>query len=323
MHTITPEEFLATVFPRDLLLPGEAPVVAYPDWFISQDTGKPVDYYRQFHPRKRIPVDKATYFCVSTVQRQRRRQVKKRLQDVRTAMVLVVDDIGTKCQPPPVWPSYVLETSEGNYQWGYLIEPYDVSTPDGKLYYDSVLYSLALAGMNDPGFRSASRLARLPGSVHRTGFEARITHPYWAPDKIWELEDLVARFKIDIKQPARAAVGELAPGKYTRLADVKDPVYEWLIRRNMVYGHSGQWIYIRCPWRQLHTAKLCGGTSTAYSPPELGTAAPAFKCLHGHCAGRTTADFAAWLRSRGCDVDWGDPETDLGAKLADALGVKR
>ena len=294
MHNITPETFLNTLFPSDLLLPDERPVVAWPESFTSDETGKLVEYYRQKHYRRGcLPAGKATYFCVSTVERQRKRQVKKRLEDVRTAMVLVLDDIGTKSVAPSVAPSYRLETSSGNFQYGYILEPYDVSTPEGQAYFDSVLYSLAEAGHNDPGCRSASRLVRLPHSSHQSGFTSVITD--WCPDRTWHLEDLAEQFDIPLKPPRKTFA--LQPGKYERLEDVSDTVYDWLVTSGRVLGHNDQWVYIECPWRSQHTDGAQGSTSTAYSPKDYGRAGSGFKCLHGHCAKRGVDDLITYYHA--------------------------
>lgn len=294
MHNITKDVFLNTIFPTDLLLPDERPVVAFPDSFISSETGKVVEYYRQTHNAGSLPADVATYFCVSAVEKQRKRQVKKRLEDVRTAFVLVLDDVGTKSHWPDVPYSYTLETSTGNFQVGYLIEPYDVSTPAGQAYYDSCLFSLAEAGLNDAGFRSASRLARLPGSLHRTGFAAAVRS--WNPERVWDLEDLMLALDIPLKTPRKTFA--LKPGKYSRLEDVDDPVYRYLADEGLITGHNDQWVYLECPWRYNHTNGAQGATSTAYSPKDYGRAGTGFKCMHGHCTKRTAVDFIEWTLNR-------------------------
>ena len=293
MDIITPETFLETLFPPDLLLPDEHPVVAWPDSFIDRETGRKVDYYvqRQYTRRFHLPPETSTYFCVSAVQAQRKRQVRKSMEEVRTAMVLVVDDVGTKSNPPPVPPSYILETSEGNFQFGWLLEPLDVSTPKGQVTYDSALYSLAEAGMNDPGFRSATRLARLPGSLHRTGFRARVT--CWEPSRTWELAELMAKMRVPLVKPAKTP-GVLVPGKHERLEHVTDPIYDALVRTGRVLGHNDRWVHIECPWRQNHSDGAQGSSSTAYSPLDYGVAGQAFKCLHGHCVDRPASDFFDW-----------------------------
>ena len=296
MNNITANRFLETVFPQHLVVPNEAPVIAWPDSFTSQDTGLEVSYYSQRHWTHRgiVPRGKATYFCVSTVCRQNKRQVKKRLQDVRTAMVIVLDDVGSKSTPPNVQPSYVLETSANNYQWGYLLEPYDVSGPTGQAYFDSVLWSLAEAGHNDPGCRSASRLMRLPGSVHRTGFEARVVE--WRPELSWELEDLVAAFNVPMVKPRK--IQAVKPGKHTHLDEVDDPVYRWIADNWTVYGHNEEWVHVECPWREHHTDGRQGPSSTSYSPKDYGTKGVGFKCLHGHCVHRSAVDFVQWVLRR-------------------------
>lgn len=307
MDHITPDSFISTIFPPDLLLPGEKVCIAHPNSFVSRETGERVDYYRQMNWRGGpLVLNTAWYFCVSTVVAQRRRQIKKRLEDVRTAFVLVVDDVGTKSQAPTVEPSYVLETSDGNFQWGYLLEPFDVSTPDGAAYYDQCLMSLAAAGFNDPGFRSANRLARLPGSVHKSGFVARITR--WRPDRVWDLDDLMTAFGVPLVPVARRhGIGlARAPGFVDRLADVRDPLSHWLMqdRPGMVLGYNSDFVFIECPWRSGHTDGRQGPTATGFSPYGYGKYRDrGFRCLHGHCAGYSIRHFEEWARSQGANID--------------------
>ena len=304
MDINTPANFLETLFPPHMTPIDEAPVVAWPASFRNKETGRVVDYYaqRQWHPRRVLPHDCATYYCLSTVRKQgEARQVRKTLDDVRTARVLVIDDVGTKSKPPCVTPTYKLETSEGNFQWGYALTGFDVSTPDGQHYFDSVLYSLALAGHNDPGFRSATRLARLPGSLHRSGFEARIIE--WNRSARFHLADLFPRFNIPLEQPRKAR--SLTPGKHTQLATVTDSVYDWLLEVHPLYGHSDQWLFIECPWRHRHTDKAQGASSTAYSPLDYGQGGRGFKCLHGHCADKHVGDFLQWCCDSGARYEPG------------------
>lgn len=308
MDHITPELFISTVFPPDLLLSDERVCVAYPDSFVSSETGERVDFYRQLNWKPGATfagiVARAWYFCVSTVVAQRRRQVKKRLEDVRTAFVLVVDDVGTKSAIPPVEPSYVLETSSGNFQYGYLLEPYDVSTPVGAAYYDQCLMSLAAAGFNDPGFRSANRLARLPWSAHKSGFESAIRR--WAPAQVWDLEDLMTAFGVPLVPAGRRhGIGLVrAPGTVERLADVQDPLFWWLYGEDRVLSSNSDFVFIKCPWRSGHTDNVQGPTATGFSPFGYGMYRDrGFRCLHGHCAGYSIRHFEEWARSQGADID--------------------
>lgn len=294
MKSITPDNFINTLFSPELLLPDERPVVAWPDSFVSPRTGKRVEYMRQTHRFGSLPRGVSTYFCVSTVTAQRRRQVKKRLADVRTAMVLVLDDIGTKAREPAVEPSYSLQTSAGNFQWGYLLEPFDVSTAEGAKYYDSVLLSMARAGFNDEGFRSASRLARLPGAAHSSGFVAELA--YLRANRSWDLEDLFAAFDVPLVEGKAGGRGE--PGRFTSLPEAarEDAVLAYLLDGGWpVYGHNTEWVFVECPWRASHTDGAQGSSSTAYSPRDYGRMGVGFKCLHGHCAGRDVVDFMNFI----------------------------
>jgi hypothetical protein len=315
MDSITPDVFIDTLFPADLLLPDERPVIACPATFLSRDTGQPVDYYRQTHYRPGVFSGLGSYyFCVSAVRAQRTRQVKKAAADIRTAYVLAVDDIGTKCKYPPVDPSYALETSKANFQLGYLIEPFDVSTAKGAAYYDGCLVALAQAGFNDPGFRSATRLARVPGSLHRSGFEARVAR--WEPELTWALEDLMEAFKL--KPVIRASASRVsAPGAVLNLDEVSDPLLAWLDAQGVAVGHNSDWVYITCPWRKNHTGGAQGHSSTVFSPYDYGRFRDrAFHCSHGHCQGLGIAHFEEWARSQGADITLpGDTTCDLLAQL--------
>jgi hypothetical protein len=229
--------------------------------------------------------------------------VKKRLEDVRTAFVLVVDDVGTKSKEPAVVPSYILETSAGNFQWGYLIEPWDVSDPETAHFYDCCLVSLAAAGFNDPGFRSATRLARLPRSVHSSGFIAQVTE--WAPSRVWALAELMAQFDVPMLAGGRRSRAR-APGTGTveQLVDVRDPLYAWLMRHSRVTGHNESFVFIECPWRAGHTDGKQGATSTGFSPYGYGRYLDrGFKCLHGHCSGYGIREFEEWARSQGAVIE--------------------
>jgi hypothetical protein len=300
MHDITQHEFMTTLFPPDLLLRDERPAVTWKDEFTSRETGKLVEYWANRHYREGIvPAGKASYFCVSTVERQRQRKIRRRLEEARTAMVLSVDDLGTKSEYCDVPMSYLLETSAGNYHGGWLLHPYDVSTPAGQAYYDSVLYSLAEAGLNDPGCRSSTRVMRLPGSLHKTGFEARVVE--WNPERIWDLEELVEAFDIPMKEPRKSYA--LKPGKYDVLENVVDPVYAWLVDNWTIYGHNDCWVHIECPWRSTHTDNAQGPSSSSYSPMDYGRGGVGFKCMHGHCVHRGVDDFMAEiLRRRNSNV---------------------
>ena len=101
------------------------------------------------------------YFCVSTmtVPGVRRKSHFKALR------VLVVDDVGPKVDPAVALnvlgkPTYQIETSPGNQQWGYVLDPpiTDLARAESL-----ILRTIqALADGKDPGMAGVTRLMRLP-----------------------------------------------------------------------------------------------------------------------------------------------------------------
>lgn len=317
-ETITAQDFLQAVFPAADILPDDTVVLAKN----LGERGWRNIRWRPDQSMRRCGFSEGTapwYFCASTCRVTHDGPQKRRLQDVQEAWVVPCDDIGTKAAPAPLEPSYLLETSAGNYQAGYLIQPFAVDTPAGRHAYDTILYSLAQAGYNDPGCRSASRMLRLPGSLHGSGFVARVVQ--WAPERVFELEEILPAVGAARVEPAQASGGGLTPGAAATLGDVQDPVLDWLRGRGLISGVSGQWVHLLCPWHKQHTDGRQSPTGTSYSPLELGTAGRTFNCLHAHCLERTTGEFLAWVAEQGGpDARHADIDTDYSALLGAALG---
>ena len=95
-------------------------------------------------------------------------------------LVMILDDIGTKSKTPPLEPTWKMETSPGNYQWGYA---FDVERQPRKGEFAAAIRAIADAGFTDPGACNPVRNFRVPGSVNvkpgREAFEARLVefHP--------------------------------------------------------------------------------------------------------------------------------------------------
>ncbi len=282
--------FLRAAFPTDLMHSREAVLLArMTERGIRQQL---------HHPRSKHEPG-PWYYCVSTVRRTRRDTFpRRRMEDLMSAWVLPCDDVGTKADPPPVEPSYIIETSGGNYQYGYFIDPFDVTDAAGAAYYDACLLALAAAGYNDPGCRGAARIVRLPGSLHKTGFVARLTE--WSPDRTWPLKGLMRAMgvKVDNRLVERRR-RQLEPSPLA-LGDVADPLLDWLSENGYTLGtHTDTWVHLRCPWQDGHTGGQGGATATGYSPLDYGHFGRSFNCFHGHCQGRTVGDLAQFIARQG------------------------
>ena len=189
MQQIYLHEFITTIF-QDLL-PGETIAMSQhvDDSWLQRSYDEVEDSYAHGAA--------AWYYAMATTDGERDgKKLLRKGHNMRHAYSLVLDDIGTgdgskAVQEPTVEPNWKIETSEGNYQWGYLIEPFDISTPEGLGYWHGVYQAMHDAWGVDM-LADSSRVLRVPGSVNvkegRDNFVSTITH--WDPTIRTSLEDL-------------------------------------------------------------------------------------------------------------------------------------
>tara|TARA_Y100001934_G_scaffold208598_1_gene246757 strand:- start:2096 stop:4387 length:2292 start_codon:yes stop_codon:yes gene_type:complete len=225
---------------------------------------------------------------------------RRRKKDCLLAYVLVLDDVGTKGKTPPVEPSYKLESSSGNFQWGYIIKPY------GNLdKYAAVVDAVSALGFADEGAGGYNRLMRVPGSVDtkpdRKNFVSKITE--WHPERRFELEDLAKRFGIETStlNLSRATPSPIAIRNPVDVQHDIDLVLVWLQENGFVLQDDGaEWVVVRCPWHDEHTT---GSDTAGYSPLGRGDAGwretRGFKCMHAHCAERRYKNYSSWIVENG------------------------
>ena len=69
-------------------------------------------------------------------------------------LVMMLDDVGTKAKTPPLPPTWVMETSEGSFQWGYAF-----SDQPTKGEFTAAMDAIAAAGYTDPGATNAVQVS--------------------------------------------------------------------------------------------------------------------------------------------------------------------
>jgi predicted P-loop ATPase len=89
------------------------------------------------------------------------------------------------------------------------------------------------------------------------------------------------------------AGGAVTVRKRGDTVDMADPVANHLREHAMVLGEDREGaLLVRCPWDAEHTTGSAGDGSTVWFPAGTnGYDKGHFKCLHGHCEGRTDGDF--------------------------------
>ena len=148
------------------------------------------------------------FFCVSTINGGLSSKVNQDTGEVYEytgrkrehlvgAYCIVLDDVGTKSKAPDVMPHWVMETSPGNEQWGYMLEPEDMTHEKTREYYEACVSALAEAGYSDPGAHGAGRVMRLPGSrKERGGHKAACTQ--WRPEmQRYDLGELMEKLSLE------------------------------------------------------------------------------------------------------------------------------
>jgi hypothetical protein len=291
-------QFMATIFAGAV----GVPIVAAPDFkgFISQR-------YRDGYVR-----GEQAYFCISTVKDiPRHAFLGRQLTELVRTYCIVLDDIGTKVpiEKITVPPTWILESSPGNFQYGYRLE--GGADPMAA---EALVDSLIDAKFSDPGAHSANRVMRLPDSLNakpqHNGWRAKVT--LWQPEVAYTIVSLAQAFGV---APGQGK----APEEYHH-QDGPDPVFDWLLGQGMIKDGPNPrgWYAMVCPWEENHkTPPLDHGTD--YRPGDPG----AFKCLHGSCERQSMATLKAWIQDQDPTADIGvishEMIADLGAKLREIL----
>ena len=235
----------------------------------------------------------------------------------RSLRVVVLDDIGTKVPfskiPDTFTPSYKIETSEGNFQYGYILaEPvrdFAAATALIQLVYES--------GASDEGGKMPCKIVRLPEGVNgkkgKAGFVSVMTE---LNDAVYTPQDLLDALELnaswdDILEDAEAATKSRASrsvgaSPWSPLSPVAaalngfiDPVLEWLYETDNVKDDNGHsWVSIACPWGEGHSS---GDGSASYMPLGRGddVTRRGFNCFHDSCAGNNTSDMLSYVAVNG------------------------
>jgi hypothetical protein len=209
-------------------------------------------------------------------------------------LVMMLDDIGTKSKEPPLAPTWIMETSEGSFQWGYAFKEQPT-----KGDFTAAIKAIAKAGYTDPGATNAVRNFRLPGSINlkpgKNNFASRLVE--FHPEREYNLEDICTALDV-VPDPA-----DTATNVAIRLADTgKDSVVTWLNEQGMILSPANGegWMGVVCPNNAEHTD---GNIEGRYKPLDRS-----FCCLHGHCVDFSSQMFLDWV------ADNGGPEVEHGLR---------
>lgn len=226
---------------------------------------------RRWEPESVLPQERDTYVCVGASRGSRRRR-----EDMALVRAFVVDDVGTKSKAPSLPPSWITETSPGNFQWGYLLD-----WSDELDLHDALNHALVAAGGQDKGAQGVNRLVRVPGSLNTKpeakGWRALVRE--WHPERVWSGVKALAK-ALGVK--LGAVMKKLRAPINAGTKGAPDSVFDWLQARGMVRAvKTDGWYEITCPFAHEHLNDP--RDDAAYKPlgaDDSGTRG--FKCFHSH-----------------------------------------
>jgi len=256
----------------------------------------------------RTTLAKALYFGTATVKPDSAGKLYNRQALFESLHVLVLDDIGTKGGALPELlqrPTYIMETSKDNYQYGYVLDVPLTNFAAAR----ALVQIMYEAGIADAGGKLPNKLVRLPEGVNgkagvKENFITTLTAtdgPLWTPQELldavdsgatWDEIETDADLVMKQRNRLRAGTTPWAPFKplYASMAGVIDPVMEWLAEEDQVVTETGDWVTIKCPRADEHSS---GDGTAGYKPLGVGEQpeSRAFHCFHDACSTFKTFEF--------------------------------
>jgi len=232
--------------------------------------------------------------------------------------VLVLDDVGSgpgsklaKEALPEAYrknPSYIIETSPDNFQYGYSLDEPIRDLELAKAFQRLLIQKLGV----DRGGCMPNKLVRLPcgvnlkekyqdaeGNPFECRFEQMLGH-HWSPELLMRQAEIETTWDA-LVAGARPKSRRAGTSEYRthipyqmNLDGIIDPVLEWLQREDQIITETGEWITILCPWASAHTT---GENSAGYTPLGMGSrpTTRGFHCFHDGCNDKNTRDFLLWV----------------------------
>lgn len=242
------------------------------------------------------PGDRNTYFNCASFKPGNEGTLAAKKDSAAAYHVLVLDDVGTKVDRAligNVTPTWTLETSPGNYQIGFKLNPPLRDAAD----VDRFQQKISAAGLTDKGAMGVARWARLPHGINGKPKYTSGGQPFvcrlhdWNPQAAYTsaqlLDALVPPSAKDDPKPVSAAASLRA----SRASDIDGKVYVPRASENPVLAaFKEHGLYKRtisagrhevtCPWVHEHTDQL--DTGAAYFEPGDTYLIGGFCCQHSH-----------------------------------------
>jgi len=246
------------------------------------------------------------YFTISLFHETDDELARRRKELFKSTHCIVIDDIGEKIplelvldKPAPSW---ILETSPGSQQWGYILtEPCKERSYVENLL-TGIVHKICPDGV-DSGMLGVTRYVRLPEGYNTKKNKVALNNGkifkcrmiLWHPEVKVSMFDLADSFEIDLTKSCKCTNSS----DYDFLEDhyaERHPAWQMIEIKNILdEGHYD----VSCPWANEHTDPS-DDRATVFL---LADGYMSFKCHHGHCANKTGKDLLKYLQEHIVDFD--------------------
>jgi hypothetical protein len=250
------------------------------------------------------------YIAVSSFKRGTDDTFRRRKDNFSRMHLVMVDDVGTKVPHAKLVlaPSAVVETSPGNYQAWYFLNPPEADRGRAERLIDGMVATGLTADASDPGMKGVTRYGRLPVGINgKAKYVEKLGQPFvqrvdtWAPWTRYSTNEVAAAYGVAMTgSPARPQRRSAkAPLRTTAVAGAEDGFVDLLDAAGL-YMEAAPALpdahRIVCPWVHQHTDEDPSGT-VYFEPSDQNDWRGGFKCHHGHCQARTVVDLTHFLIS--------------------------
>lgn len=233
--------------------------------------------------------DSNQYFTVSIFNPDNEGKARRRKVLLNAVFIITLDDVREKLPIEQVnklpLPSYILETSPGSEQYGYILDYPCTDRHKVDNLHDGLIANGLAPNSKDPGQKGVTRYVRLPEGVNTKntrvvsngGTPPRCNLIEFHPERRTSLLDLARPFNVDLSAERRETrVDGAADLPDHPLLDLADIIHIKDIRSDGRFD-------ITCPWVVEHTGAADDGAAIFTNKDgSIG-----FKCHHGACQERT------------------------------------
>ena len=249
------------------------------------------DYYSRYNLAQKTN----QYFTISTFYCDDQQQARRRKALFRQTNCIVLDDVKEKLSMDQVQklpgPSWILETSVGSEQWGYILNTPCIDRAKVENLLDGLVANGLAPGGKDPGMKGVTRYVRLPEGVNNkaskliNGVARQCVMLKWNPFNTVTMEQLAEPFvvNLDALRREQRVDGASAINDHP-LINIPNTIHIKEVRSDGRFD-------IRCPWVNEHTgADDSGAAVFTNDDGSIG-----FKCHHGACQHRTGRDLINFI----------------------------